>query len=93
MLYEVITDYLGLGPVFATPTKPDHTPPIGLAGLARMVAAADILTVAIGGLNAGHVTPVLATGADGLAVVSAICGQPDPQTAAAQFFPANGASR
>ena len=86
-------DYLGLGPVFATPTKPDHTPPVGMAGLARMVAAADIPTVAIGGLNAGHVTPVLATGADGLAVVSAICGQPDPQAAAAQFFPANGASR
>ena len=86
-------DYLGLGPVFVTPTKPDHTPPIGLAGLARMVAATDIPTVAIGGLNATLVAPMLATGTDGLAVVSAICGQPDPQGAAAQFFPANGASR
>jgi len=39
--------------------------------------------VAIGGLKAEHVEPVLAAGAEGLAVVSAICGQPDPQAAAA----------
>ena len=86
-------DYLGLGPVFATLTKPDHEPPIRFAGLAQLVAASRHPNVAIGGLNATHVDPVLAAGADGLAIVSAICGQPDPQAAAAHFFPTNGASR
>jgi len=87
-------DYLGLGPVFATGTKADHEQPTGLAGLAALVAATDLPTVAIGGLKANHVNEVLATGADGLCVVSAICGQADPQTAAATFFSSNkGASQ
>jgi len=77
-----IVDYAGLGPVFATPTKPDHKQPAGLDGLARLVAASPVPSVAIGGLKAGHAAAVLATGAHGLAVVSAICGQPDPQAAA-----------
>ncbi|WP_097109004.1 thiamine phosphate synthase [Hoeflea halophila] len=79
-------DYLGLGPVFATGTKADHEQPTGLAGLAALVAATDLPTVAIGGLNARHGADVLAAGADGLCVVSAICGQPDPRAAAASFF-------
>lgn len=80
-------DYLGLGPVFATGTKADHERPIGMSGLAELVAGTDLPTVAIGGLNAGHSAAVMATGADGLAVVSAICGQADPQAAAATFLP------
>lgn len=79
-------DYLGLGPVFATTTKTDHKTPIGFAGLARMVAASDVPVVAIGGLGAAHVASVRAAGADGLAVVSAICGRPDPEAAARSFF-------
>lgn len=75
-------DYAGVGPVFATATKPDHEPPIGLEGLSRLVAACKVPAVAIGGLKAAHVGPVLATGAQGIAVVSAICGRPDPAAAA-----------
>jgi thiamine-phosphate pyrophosphorylase len=45
-----IVDYAGVGPVFATPTKPGHKEPIGLDGLARLVAASPVLTGAIGGL-------------------------------------------
>lgn len=82
-------DYLGLGPVFATGSKADHEQPTGLAGLAALVAATDLPTVAIGGLKASHVNEVLATGADGLCVVSAICGQTDPRAAAASFFSSN----
>jgi len=78
-----IVDYAGIGPVFATATKPDHKQPIGIAGLAQLVRACPVRSVAIGGLKAEHVEPVLVTGAEGLAVVSAICGQPDPQTATA----------
>ncbi|MFK0164188.1 thiamine phosphate synthase [Rhizobium sp. NPDC090279] len=78
-----IVDYAGIGPVFATPTKPDHKQPIGFDGLARIVRLCSVPTVAIGGLKAEHTADVLSAGADGLAVVSAICGQPNPQAAAA----------
>lgn len=80
-------DYLGLGPVFATPTKQDHATPLGFDGLASLVAASPLPSVAIGGLKAGHAAAVRAAGADGLAVISAICGQPDPEAAARAFFP------
>lgn len=78
-----IVDYAGVGPVFATPTKPDHKQPIGLDGLARIVGLCPVPMVAIGGLKAEHAANVLTAGADGLAVVSAICGTPDPQAATA----------
>jgi thiamine-phosphate pyrophosphorylase len=81
-LDPAVVDYAGVGPVFATPTKPDHKQPVGLDGLARLVAASPVPTVAISGLKAEHAAPVLAAGADGLAVVSAICGKPDPRRAA-----------
>lgn len=77
-----VVDYVGVGPVFATGTKPDHKPPIGFDGLARIVAASPVPTVAIGGVKAEHVEEIFAAGAEGLAVVSAICGRPDPQAAA-----------
>jgi len=79
-------DYLGLGPVFATPSKQDHAEPLGFAGLARLVAASHLPSVAIGGLKAEHVTATHEAGAEGLAVVSAICGTPDPEAAARRFF-------
>lgn len=79
-------DYLGLGTVFGTATKADTKPLIGLDGLAQMSQASDFPTVAIGGLKADHNDAVLATGTDGLAVVSAICGQDDPTAAAQRFF-------
>lgn len=77
-----IVDYVGVGPVFATTTKPDHKQPIGLDGLALVVAAAPVPAVAIGGIKSEHTAAVLAAGAHGLALVSAICGQPDPRDAA-----------
>lgn len=76
-----LVDYVGIGPVFATPTKPDHKQPIGFDGLARLVAASLVPAVAIGGLKAAHAAAVFAAGAKGLAVVSAICGTADPQEA------------
>ncbi|TPE52204.1 thiamine phosphate synthase [Amaricoccus solimangrovi] len=76
-----LVDYAGAGPVFATGTKPGHKPAIGFDGLARLVAASPVPSVAIGGLKPGHAGAVLAAGAAGLAVVSAICGQPDPEAA------------
>ncbi|ABG33089.1 thiamine phosphate synthase [Roseobacter denitrificans] len=80
-----LVDYLGLGPVFGTATKDDHAQPIGFDGLAGLVALSPLPTVAIGGLKHDHTNAVAASGADGMAVVSAICGQPDPQAAAGAF--------
>ncbi|WP_037083004.1 thiamine phosphate synthase [Neorhizobium vignae] len=77
-----IVDYVGIGPVFATSTKPDHKQPIGFDGLARIAAMAPVPAVAIGGVKAEHAGPALGAGAKGIAVVSAICGQPDPEAAA-----------
>lgn len=77
-----VIDYIGVGPVFATPTKPDHEQPIGWDGLTHIVAASPVPAVAIGGLKSQHVSHVLEAGASGMAVVSAICGTPDPRHAA-----------
>ena len=70
-------DYLGVGPVFATATKADAAPAMGLAGLAAVRAACDLPIVAIGGIDATNTAAVIEAGADGVAVVSAICAAPD----------------
>ncbi|MCE8021638.1 thiamine phosphate synthase [Halomonas sp. MCCC 1A11036] len=85
-LDPVALDYLGFGPVFATSTKRDHATPLGFDGLAALVAASPLPAVAIGGLKAEHAGNVRGAGAKGPAVVSAICGQPDPEAAAQAFF-------
>ena len=76
-------DYLGVSPVFATPTKSDTGTAWGLEGLALVRAATALPLVAIGGMHAGNAHQVLRAGADGLAVVSALCAADDPQAAAA----------
>jgi thiamine-phosphate pyrophosphorylase len=78
-------DYVGIGPVFGTATKPDHARPLGFDGLAEVRGAIALPAVAIGGLKAVHVPDVLNAGCDGLAVVSAICGAADPSAAAEQI--------
>jgi thiamine-phosphate pyrophosphorylase len=76
-------DYLGISPVFATPTKPDAQPAIGLEGAATLRASTDLPCVGIGGITCENAPSAWATGLDGLAVVSAICDAPDPRAAAA----------
>jgi thiamine-phosphate pyrophosphorylase len=78
-------DYLGVSPVFATPTKTDTQAPWGLDGLRRIRPMTSLPLVAIGGIHAGNALPVLQAGAEGLAVVSAICSADDPRQAAAQL--------
>jgi thiamine-phosphate pyrophosphorylase len=75
-------DYIGVGPVFATPTKPDY-PPVGLA-LVRQVQAAGLRVpaVCIGGIDASNAAEVVRAGGSCLAVVRAICVSPDPESAA-----------
>ncbi|MCF8076313.1 MAG: thiamine phosphate synthase [Desulfotignum sp.] len=74
--------YLGVSPVFATPTKTDTRSPWGLDGLARIRAYSRHSLVAIGGLNAANAKEIIQAGADAGAVVSAICSAEDPFTAA-----------
>lgn len=76
-------DYLGVSPVFSTPTKTDTKDPWGLEGLAVVRAATRLPLVAVGGIHAGNAREVLRAGADGLAVVSALCAADDPRAAAA----------
>lgn len=65
-------DYLGVGPVFATPTKPDAVAPIGLEGLARIRESVELPIVAIGGIDEENAGSVFEAGADGIAVISAV---------------------
>lgn len=75
-------DYLGIGPVLATGTKPDHAPVMGFDGLVAAIRAVSVPVVAIGGLKHSHIEAVFQSGAKGIAVVSAICGTLDPEKAA-----------
>jgi thiamine-phosphate pyrophosphorylase len=63
--------YIGAGPVWATPSKADADPPIGLAGLAAICAAVSVPVVAIGGIDASNAGECIAAGAFGVAVVRA----------------------
>jgi len=78
--YDV--DYLGVSPIFPTPTKTDTLGAWGLEGLAEVRRVSRHRLVAIGGLNASNAAEVIRAGADGIAVVSAICAAPDPRRAA-----------
>jgi len=75
-------DYLGVSPIFRTPTKTDTGEPWGLDGLGKVRALSRHRLVAIGGIDSSNAERVLAAGADGLAVVSAICAAADPEAEA-----------
>jgi thiamine-phosphate diphosphorylase len=75
-------DYIGASPVFATPTKPDAPPPLGIEGLRSVCGDVVIPVVAIGGMNAGNAAAMMQAGAAGIAVVSAIVAADDVESAA-----------
>jgi thiamine-phosphate pyrophosphorylase len=80
-LVEQGADYLGVGPAFRTATKPDLPDPLGAPGVAAVVAAVDVPVIAIGGVTASSVPELLAAGAHGVAVVSAVSDAADPAAA------------
>jgi thiamine-phosphate pyrophosphorylase len=67
-------DYLGVGPVFATATKPDAGAALGLEGLQAVVQATDLPVVAIGGITAENAAGCIDAGACGVAVAAAVVG-------------------
>lgn len=82
--YDV--DYLGVSPLFPTPTKTDTRGSWGLPGLARVRKLSRHRLVAIGGLNAANAAAAVNAGADSIAVVSAICAADAPGAAAAELL-------
>ena len=85
-----LVDYVGSGGVYATSSKQQKNAPIGPAGLARIITAIhrrapDLPICGIAGINAGNVAEVIAAGADGVAVISALSLVPSPETAARQL--------
>jgi thiamine-phosphate pyrophosphorylase len=75
-------DYLGVSPIYATPTKTDTAAPLGLEGLRQIDETVNLPLVGIGGLNQNNAGAVIRSGADGVAVVSAIVAVDDPEQAA-----------
>jgi thiamine-phosphate pyrophosphorylase len=69
-------DYVGFGPLFATPTKPDY-PPIGLADIREAQRVAALPVFCIGGINLDNLSKVLEAGAQRVVIVSGILQAPD----------------
>lgn len=79
-------DYLGVGPIYPTRSKADAHAVLGIEGIRELRAAGlAVPMVGIGGITADLAAPVLAAGADGVAVISAIAGAPDARAAASAF--------
>lgn len=70
-------DYLGVGPIYPTATKPDAGKVLGIARLKEIREAVNIPIVAIGGINENNLEEVLKAGVDGVAVISAVVSAPD----------------
>lgn len=75
-------DYIGIGAIFNTSTKPDAKQGVGLGAIYEIRQAVDIPIVAIGGINRGNIQDVVRAGADAAAVVSAVVAQDDIRSAA-----------
>lgn len=65
-------DYLGVGPIFETPTKEDATPAIGLDGLKKIRSKTKLPIIAVGGINKTNCIDIYKAGINGIAVISAI---------------------
>jgi len=77
-------DYLGVGSVFPSPTKPDYEV-LGIDGLRRIIQAIHVPAYAIGGITLDKVPLIKEAGAWGVAVISAVLDAEDPVKAAKAF--------
>lgn len=78
---ELKPDYIGFGPIFSTATKADHDPVVGLEGLRAARTLTTLPMFAIGGITADRVDDIVAAGANGIAVISAILKAQDLEQA------------
>lgn len=83
-----IADVVGIGPVWDTTTKTDTAPALGPEGVRELLRHRPerLRAVAIGGINATTAAEVIATGVDGICVVSAIAAAPNPRRAAQELI-------
>lgn len=88
-----LVDHLGIGPIFSTSTKMDAGAALGIDGFAELAARKPCPAVAIGSVKVPIVGDLIRAGADGVAVVSAICGQPDPGSATKKLATAVACAR
>ncbi|HUU51905.1 MAG TPA: thiamine phosphate synthase [Candidatus Heimdallarchaeota archaeon] len=79
-------DYVGFGPVYPTTSKADVGPVTGIDLLKEVIDKVPLPLVAIGGVNADNTQEVIRTGAHGIAVISAVCCQQDPEQATRELF-------
>lgn len=85
-----LIDYAGVGGVYATTSKDNPNPPIGVAGLRAIVEVLharkrDLPVCGIAGIDASNAAPVIEAGANGVAVISALSMKVDPQAAAREL--------
>jgi thiamine-phosphate pyrophosphorylase len=78
-------DFVTFGPVYATPSKADFGPPQGLKALTEACRGSSLPVFALGGITPPIAAEVREAGASGIALISAICANPDPRTAAEAF--------
>ena len=79
-------DFITFGPVFFTPSKAVYGNPVGLERLAETSSALNIPVFGLGGINESNMLQVMATGAYGVALISAIMTAEQPQVAAADML-------
>jgi thiamine-phosphate pyrophosphorylase len=78
-------DFVAFGPVYFTPSKAPFGPPLGIDALRRACASTRLPVFALGGIGAGNIDEVVAAGADGIAMISAVLAAMDPETAASDL--------
>lgn len=86
-------DYLGVGPVFGTSTKPGLPPPVGLERIAELALAAPLPVIGIGGIGPQNAATVIRAGAAGVAVLSAVASAEDPERVTREIRAAIDAAR
>jgi thiamine-phosphate pyrophosphorylase len=79
-------DYVGFGPVFGTMSKENPGTPKGIQFMKEVRERSPIPVIAIGGIKLQHVEELFSTGIHGIAVISAICCEPDPVAATKEFI-------
>ncbi len=83
-------DYVGFGPVYSTTSKEDAGPASGIGLLEEVVDAIPLPIIAIGGIDKDNTRDIMAVGAHGIAVISAVCCREYPEQATRALFQALG---
>ena len=79
-------DYVGFGPIYPTTSKDDADSVKGVASLVQVAKAIPVPIIAIGGIGLDNVSEILQTGIHGIAVISSVCCQEDPEQASKALY-------